>query len=102
MFCKFLLDASSLIVGALHHLATPWLCAYHHHQHHHNHHHTSTCGGCSLLIENYYFHLDGKTEIISDYFCPLENELHPQNFRFVLNKEFNTTGFDWEHDFSPF
>jgi len=53
-------------VGALHQLATPWLWAYHHHHHHHEHHHNrhhniSTCGGFSLLIENHYFCLDGKT-----------------------------------------
>jgi len=92
------------MLGALHQLAIPWLWAYHyHHQQHHNHHHNvSTCVGCSLLIEKDYFRLDGKTEIISNHICSLENKLHPWNFHLVLNKEFNTTGFDWEHDFSPF
>jgi len=90
MFCKFLLDASSFILGALLQLATPWLWAYHyHHQQHHNHHHNiSTYVGCSLLIENHYFRFEGKTGIILDHFCSLENKVHPWNFHLVLKKDF--------------
>ena len=83
MFCKFLLDASSFIVGALHPLATPWLWACHHYHHHHHYHHQhhhniSTCVGCSLRVENHYFHLDGKMEIISAQFCSLEKSYIPR------------------------
>jgi hypothetical protein len=56
----------------------------------------STLDSINLLIGNhYYFSLDAKTEVLTNYFHFLEDKLDTINFRVVMMGDFNTPGFDW-------
>jgi hypothetical protein len=52
--------------------------------------------GINLLVGNHYFSPDTKLEVISEYFCLIENLLDTNNFCVIILGDFNAPGFIWE------